>query len=179
MVSDLKLSVGRSLMARVATIDENGRGTITLAGATLEAELPKELQAGQEIRLMVRDLTPERVVLQLQDQPPAMAQPVTTPLPGGGTIEVRRRDQSGAAGAAGGDVHTLSIVYDAPALGAIEMSFALDPSNLRLQLTLAAGEPFELAQAASDQLSQALSAALAQQVSVVVRSRYEPVEIYA
>ncbi|MGO9751595.1 MAG: hypothetical protein ACLP8S_22775 [Solirubrobacteraceae bacterium] len=180
MVGDLRLSVGRMLAARVASVEAGGRGTISLAGALLDADLPAGLVPGQEIRLQVRELTPERVVLALHERPVVLDQPVPTPLPGGATLEVRERTES--ASGSGADetvVHTLTLVYEAPSLGAVEMRFVLDPASLKLQLELSAGEPYERAQDASDDLRQALSAALQRTITVSVRPRRNPVEIYA
>jgi hypothetical protein len=183
MLPELKLAVGRTLMARVAALEANGRGTISLAGVMLDAQLPKGLRVGQEIRLQVREITPDKVVLGLQDRPAVLAQPVAMPLPGGGAIEVRERHESsggsGGGGAGGSGVHTLAITYDAPALGPVDMRFALDPATLRLQLTVAAGAAFDAAHAASEDLSQALSGVLDRSISVSVQSRYEPVDVYA
>jgi hypothetical protein len=182
MVNDLQLTVGRSLMARVASVDGDGRGRITLAGAMLEAELPKELKAGQEIRLQVRELTLEKVVLALQERPPVLDQPVMMALPGGGMLEIREKLHPTGEGDGSGEVSSstfvLSLVYDAPVLGAIEMRFTLDPTSLRLDASLAMGEPFELAQASSDELRAALTATVARTITVELTPRHDPVDLY-
>lgn len=178
MVGDLRLSVGRTLMARVASVDENGRGTISLAGALLAAELPKDLQAGQDIRLQVREVTPQKVVLGLEERPPILDQPVSSPLPGGGAFEVRERTQTGggADGAPARDV--LEIVYHGPSLGAVEMRFVLDPATLDLTASLSAGEPYELACSAADGLREALAAAVPRAVTVSIAPRHDPIDVY-
>ena len=179
MMPDLRLSVGRTLMARVAALEPNGRGTISLAGVMLEAELPKGVAIGQELKLQVRELTPEKVVLGLQERPPVLAQPVTTPMPGGGAIEIKEQHESSGGGAGGSDVHTLSLVYDAPSLGPIDLQFALDPASLRVVVTLAAGAPHELALGAADALGAALSTAVDRSITVSVKPRHEPIDVYA
>jgi len=63
LAPDLKLDIGRLLMVRVASVEADGRGVLSLAGMLLEAELPESVSAGQELRLQVRELTPEKVVL--------------------------------------------------------------------------------------------------------------------
>src|SRR4051794_8172944 len=108
MLPELKLLPGRALMARVVDIDAAGRGTLSLAGALLEAELPKHLQAGQEVRLLVRDVTPDRVVLGLAPHQ-APIPPVPTPLPGGGTIHVSERETTTKGGPGGPASHTIMI----------------------------------------------------------------------
>jgi hypothetical protein len=191
LTPDISLTVGRALSVRVAELLPGGRGTLSLAGVLLEAELPKELEAGQELRLVVREVTPTRIVLGMtdttapaQEAPPIPVAPVTVQLPGGGSVYVKRRDQGesapGGAGGTGGDGrHTLALTYGAPHLGAVDMQFALDPSSLRLVLTLAPGPPFELAEDASDRLRSALADAVGRQISVVVQQRREPLDVYA
>ncbi len=179
MVGDLRLSVGRVLAARVASVEGNGRGTITLAGVLLDAELPKGLKAGQEISLQVRELTPEKVVLAMHERPPMLDQPVTMPMPGGGTIEIREQQESAGGGDGGPDRHMLTLVYEAPSLGAVVMTFVLDPASLKLELALSPGQPLDRANDHAGELQTALSAALQRTVTLSIVQRREPVEIYA
>ncbi len=179
MVGDLRLSVGRMLAARVASVEGNGRGTITLAGVLLDAELPKGLKAGQEIHLQVRELTPEKVVLAMQERPPMLDQPVTMPMPGGGTIEIREQQESTGGGDGGPHRHTLTLVYEAPSLGAVVMTFVLDPASLKLALALSPGTPYQRANDYAGELHTALSAALQRTITLSILQRREPVEIYA
>ena len=64
---------------------------LSLAGMLLEAELPSNVRAGEELRLQVRELTPEKVVLAIKDEsqpPPAMpSSRRACRLPGGGLRE--------------------------------------------------------------------------------------------
>ena len=63
---------------------------LSLAGALLDAELPGNVHAGEELRLEVRELTPDKVVLGIRaDVGPQQPQAVPVeaprvPLPGGG-----------------------------------------------------------------------------------------------
>jgi hypothetical protein len=183
LLPDLKLTVGRELMARVVDIEPGGRGTLSLAGMLLEAEMPKELVAGQEIRLQVRELSADKVVLGLQTRPPELAPAVAAPLPGGGTVHVRAKDEQegGPGGGAGGGSasHSLTITYDAPTLGAVDMHFVLEPGALRLAVTVAAGRPFEAADDGGEQLREALARVLEVPVAVSITPRYEPLDVYA
>lgn len=182
MVGDLRLAVGRTLMARVANVEGNGRGTISLAGTLLDAELPKGLAIGQEIRLQVRELTADKVVLAMQDRPPILDQPVTMPMPGGGAVEIRERIEPDGGGGGGGGAtgrHMLTLVYDAPSLGSVEMRFVLDPASLKLELVLGAGDAYDSAQDHSDELRQALAEAVKRTITVSLLPRREPIEIYA
>jgi hypothetical protein len=182
LAPELRLLPGRALMARVMVAGPPGRGTLNIAGITLTAELPKDVKAGQELRLVVREVTPERVVLSLADssQPPSAAEAI--PLPGGGQLRVTERppsesgrDQHGAR--AGG--HTLALRYDAPALGAVDLGFQLDDGALRVTIALAPGQPLELARARADTLRTALGAELDRAVSVTVVPRRQPLDLYA
>src|SRR5205807_6935107 len=116
---DLPLVVGRALSARV--LERHGRnGILNLAGAILTAELPDEVQVGDRLRLSVRELSAERVVLQLVESPPplapAPARPAAVPLPGGGRVTVLDRD-----GGSGGDDEPTEVTLrcELPALGAV------------------------------------------------------------
>jgi hypothetical protein len=180
--AELRIAPGRVLMARVASTDGHGRGVITIAGEPLEAELPEHVQAGQELKLLVREATPERVVLGLADQTPK-APVAEIPLPGGGTIRIT--DEEGAApgnpGRAGArpGTHTLTLRYDAPALGAVDLRFDLEPGALRVAVALAPGDPLQQAQAGATELQEALQRAVEQAVSVTVQPRREPLDLYA
>ena len=67
---------------------------LSLAGMLLEAELPDNVRAGQELRLQVRELTPDKVVLAIKEEsqppPPAAVDAPRVPLPGGGSVQVSR-----------------------------------------------------------------------------------------
>jgi hypothetical protein len=179
--TELKIAPGRALMARVVSADGTGRGSLNIAGTLLEAELPKQVQAGQELRLTVQHVSPERVELSMSTPAAAIAGvAASVSLPGGGAIQVTERDAPGSGGSkAGGDRHSLALRYDAPALGPIDLRFDLDPQSLRLTATLAAGEPIERARDGAGQLQAALSQALGRPVSVEINARREPLDVYA
>jgi hypothetical protein len=184
LTPDIKIVPGRAMMARVVVADGNGRGSLNIAGFQLEAELPKDVRAGDDLRLVVRDVSAERVLLTIADAhaepaPTAvpLAAPIQVPLPGGGTVQVTERDADGAA-AADPDSHTLSLRYDTPALGAIDLRFELDPNSLRLGVTVSP-RALAPAQSASDGLRQSLADELQRAISMTVSARREPLEIYA
>jgi hypothetical protein len=181
--ADLRIAPGRALMARVVTADGLGRGSLNIAGAVIDASLPKDVQAGQELRLTVAHVSPDRVELSLSGQNPAAfaaAASEAVPLPGGGTVQVAERDAGGGGGGSqGADRHALSLRYDAPALGAIDLRFELDPQTMRVSATLAAGQPFDLALNNAGKLGDALAAAVGRPVTVDVLPRREPLDVYA
>jgi hypothetical protein len=174
----LRIAPGRALMARVVQVDGNGRGTLSLAGGLLEAELPKDVRAGQELRLVVREVSADRVLLSLSDQAPVPAQPPAVPLPGGGTVQVSERDEP-AASSSSPDVHSITLRYDAPTLWAVELHFRLDAASLEVVVTAAHGDPLTVVQAAAGGLRDALSDTVERTINVTVKGRREPLEIYA
>ena len=182
--TELKIAPGRVLMARVASADGNGRGSLNIAGTTLEAELPKEVQAGQELRLTVRHVSPDRVELSMSD-PSGRQRPggPGRPPPRWGRPprqRARRRVGNRRWRLPGSDRHTLALRYDAPALGAVDLRFELDPESLRLTATLAAGDPHERAlDAAARASGRAWPTALGRPVAVEINSRHEPLDVYA
>jgi hypothetical protein len=177
---ELRIAPGRVLAARVLTADATGRGSLTIAGAVIEAALPKDVQAGQELRLTVRHVSPERVVLGLADPSAVAAAAAPVTLPGGGTVSVGEREAGGgSAGPGSSERHALALHYDAPALGRVDLRFELDPQSLRLTATFAVGEPVERARAAAGELRDALAAGLGRPVALDINARREPLDVYA
>jgi ribosomal 50S subunit-recycling heat shock protein len=177
---ELKVVPGRAMMARVVAADGLGRGRLTIAGAVIDAELPKHVQAGQELRLTVRHVSAEQVVLGLADQTPPAAS-AAVPLPGGGAVRVAEDSDSDGSGRPGGSPgsQTLSLRYDAPTLGPVDLRFELDPGSLRVRVGIAPGTPLSLAQDRADQLRDALSDGVGRAASVTVAPRHEPLDLYA
>jgi len=186
--TEIRIAPGRAVMARVVNLYPGGRGSLSVAGALVDARLPEGIKAGQDLRLVVREATPERVVLGLSDQAGAAAAAAQGPiaeLPGGGTVRVAEREagerESGEGGGRGqaADRHVLALMYDAPVLGTIDLRFELDPGSLRLTATLAAGEAASRARDAAGELRDALSEALGRPVAVEIAPRREPLDVYA
>lgn len=178
LLPDVRIAPGRVLMARVATADGTGRGSLSIAGYLLDAELPKHVTAGQDLRLTVRDVTAGRVTLGLTDTAAQAPPPAEVPLPGGGSLKVLEQDAQTACGSKA-DSQTLVLRYDAPSLGPVDLHFELSTNALRLGVAVS---PAALpgAQQASDSLRDGLDAAAeGRAVSVTVTPRREPLEIYA
>jgi hypothetical protein len=183
LATELKIAPGRVLMARVVWADGSGRGALNIAGTTLEAELPKEVQTGQDLRLSVSDVSADRVELSMSDPSLAAAgAEAAAALPGGGALQVTERDAGSGSGGGdpqGSDRHTLALRYEAPALGPIDLRFELAPESLRLSATFAAGDAHERALDAAGDLQATLAAALGRSVAVDVNARREPLDVYA
>ena len=197
---DIKIVPGRAVMARVVQAPPGQKGSLSIAGYLLEAELPENVHAGDDLRLVVSDVSAERVLLaitdphdpdqaapgqpaqQAQSQPaqgqalhhlatdPSMLAAAQVPLPGGGHIQVAERDAGGAGAGRSGDRHNVLLRYHAPALGAVDLRFQMDAGALHLSVTLPEGQPLELAQADADALCRSLTEAVADRVVSVTVS---------
>jgi hypothetical protein len=167
-------------MARVVTAEMTGKGSLSIAGMIVDAELPKDVKAGQDIRLVVKAVTQQRVVLSMSDQPTVTPPPPAVELPGGGTIRLTEHEESEEGGGSDADgSHTITLRYDAPVLGAVDLRLDLDAGSLRVAVALAQGKPFSLGQEASDDLRESLADEAGRSVTVVVSARREPLDIYA
>ena len=177
---ELKVVPGRAMMARVVVADGLGRGKLAIAGAVIDAEIPKHVRAGQELRLTVRDVSAHQVVLGMSDQPPG-APLAAAELPGGGVLRVTEEEAEGSASGSGGSPgsQSVSLRYDAPALGAVDLRFDLDPGSLRVSVSVAPGEPLSLAQARADDLRSVLTEGVGRPTTVTVSPRHEPLDVYA
>jgi hypothetical protein len=64
---DIKIVPGRAVMARVVQAPPGQKGSLSIAGYLLDAELPENVSAGDNLRLVVRDVNTERVLLAITD----------------------------------------------------------------------------------------------------------------
>jgi hypothetical protein len=183
--TEIKVMPGRALMARVVLADAQGRGSLSIAGFLVEAELPKGVRTGDDLRLIVREVTPERVVLGLsEDQPTAAAQqavpptPVAIPLPGGATLQVTERETPGGPAGSPGSA-TLALRFQAPSLGDVDLRFALSTGALAVAIAIDPGEPLDAARAEAEPLRAGLSDAVQRAVSLTVTPRRRPLDVYA
>lgn len=198
LLPDVKLAVGRSLMARVIDTGPGGRGALAIAGYKLSAELPENVQSGQELRLTVREITAHRVLLGITDPaadaapaaqtvnrapetpqpPPALAQ---APLPDGGRLTVHEHASEPGSDGGGEPWHTLSMTYDAPEMGPVGLRFQYARGSVRLEVSVATGHAYAHASTEAEALRSALTAVLDQGASAAVRvvARREPFDAYA
>lgn len=176
--SELRLAPGRVLMARVIEPpNENGRGTLSLAGMALEASLPENVEHGQPLRLTVREVNPERVVLTLGADQPAALMPSVVPLPGGASVWVAEDDDHTSTGA-GKKNSSVSLHFDAPTLGRIDLRLELGDGNLRAAVAVSSAA-LEQAGGNAKQLQTALVEAVKLPTEVSVTARHDPLDIYA
>jgi hypothetical protein len=152
--SVLRLTPGRTLSARVVAPQmPDALGRLAIAGSTVEASLPAHLQAGDEVRLAVREASPEHLTLTLI--PPPSAAPASVPLPGGGRVQVSERNARDGADEQP-QVVSLKLRYDAPKLGSVDLHFQLAPWGLSLSVSGTEGEGLALMRAHLDELRAAL-----------------------
>ena len=173
---DLVLRVGHSVVARVASRGEGPLGVLVLAGVPLRASLPDEVKAGETLKLTVAEVTPDRVVMRLDNPaavpfavPPAQAPPARV-----GVDEAPRRRRG-----AGGDEATVALRFETPALGRLDLRVEMTAGTVRATVGAVPGRSFELADGGSGALREALAARTARQASVQVVPRREPLDVYA
>jgi hypothetical protein len=181
---DLALTAGRSLAARVLERGPHGLGIVNLAGAIVTAELPEQVQAGDRLRLIVRETTSERVLLQIAPQQQALAPafqppaPAGAPLPGGGRATVLERE-GGGTGAGEDGPAAVTLHVELPALGEVQLRVALDAGGVAVRAALGPGLPLELGERRAGLLQSAMSAVSGRRVEVVVVPRRDPLDVYA
>jgi hypothetical protein len=185
LLPGLSLTPGRAMMARVVDADEGDGGTLAIAGYLLEAELPKEMAAGQNVRLIVREVTADRVLLAAAHQPPPAEPqtPLAAPiqLPGGALLRVLEDGgQGGEAGGHGGHGdHALGLVLELPGLGPLELRFGLDSASVRAAIATDPGPALAQAQAQAGELREALARACERPATVTINARRQPLDLYA
>jgi hypothetical protein len=128
------------------------RGLLSLAGARVKATLPDDVQTGDVLKLRVKELAPERIVLQIVPDPPPAAT-AAVPLPGGATARIVEDEEGGGASAK----RAVVLRYDSPTLGRLDIR--LTTAGATVHAT--EGPPAEAARAAAGDLAAALNAPVA------------------
>jgi hypothetical protein len=178
---DLQLAPGRVLAGRVvAEQTQAAKGRLAIAGTVLDAELPEDLKAGQQIRLQVGEVSHQRVTLKLLSESPEVppSTPSAVPLPGGGQLRVAEGEADSPDAQAPGSTTSLHLRYDAPNLGAMDLRFTLTPGGLVVQVHGQPGSGLELMRSELDGLRSTLQADQGTPVAVSVQARRDPVELY-
>jgi hypothetical protein len=188
LLPDIKLAVGTTLLGRVLE-RHAAHGLLNLAGAVLVAELPDDVEAGQRLRLAVAEVG-ERVVLRVvgeaapaaaapQPPPAGQAPSVPLPLPGDAQAQVRIEAEAPDGGGPAGATRAVTVHYDSPTLGRIEVRLALGAGGLVAGVGAGAGEPVRLAGVHADELRAALARAMRTPVDVHVGVRRDRVDLRA
>jgi hypothetical protein len=189
VMPEVSLRLGQSLLARVA--ERHGdRGILMIAGQPLVAQLPEHVRAGDVLKLAVRDITAEQVVMQMhegkeaaqtaQQGQQALTDAALVPFPGGAPSLITVDDE-GAADAEGreGDVSAVALTYESPALGAMNFRLGMDGSRVVCEVRVAAGAPLEVAQVAASVLEERLASATDRAASVTVAPRVGSFDVSA
>ena len=182
LLPDLVLREGMKVVASVAE-RAGRRGIIVLAGTPLAAQLPDDVQAGDVLRLIVAETSPERVVLRIADAQQAPQAPpaaVTVPLPDGTRAQITVDERSGGSSGEGdGERQEVRLTYASARLGALELHLALAGDAVRVGVRARMGVPFELAERHAAELQAAIAAATGRPAQVVVSPRHDPFDAYA
>jgi hypothetical protein len=142
------LRAGSVVVARVLE-----HGLLSLAGARVAAKLPDDVRPGDVLKLRVKELAPERIVLQIVADPPPAATAAVA-LPGGATARIVEDDEGAGARGAG---RAVVLRYDSPTLGRLDIR--LTTSGATVHAT--EGPPAAAARAAAGDLAAALGAPVA------------------
>jgi hypothetical protein len=142
------LRVGAVVAARVL---ENRM--LSLAGARVAASLPDEVQPGDVLKLRVKELGPERIVLQIVPDPPPAATAAVA-LPGGASARIVE-DEEGAGARGGG--RAVLLRYDSPTLGRLDIRLTTTGATVHAT----EGPPAAAARSAAGELAAALGAPVA------------------
>ena len=169
VLPELIIRPGMALAARVA--ERQGRhGIITIAGNPLVAELPEGVERGENLRLRVEDVTGDKVLMRLADQPsPHTSSAVPgLPLPDGRTAHLRVEDEEGS----------VALTYDSPSLGPISFHLGLGHGTVNATVRVRDGEPLAVAERAAEALRAALARSTGRAAHVQVGIRHDPVDVY-
>lgn len=175
---ELHIVPGRVLAARVVETSPAGRGTLSIAGQLIEAQLPEHLKAGQTVQLTVKDISGERILMSLNQQ--ALPTPVAAgvPLPGGGRLQVFDPPEETESGPAAARTGSFTLRYDAPTLGPVDLHFMFDRDSVQLTVGAKDGTPFSLVRSELAELRQELQHRTGLEVTVTALARHDPVEVY-
>jgi hypothetical protein len=173
---ELTLRPGATLVARVAARAES-HGVLVVAGLPLTAQLPDEVAAGDTLRLMVTEVSAEKIVLRLEPPPSAVALPPTATPPGGPELRVEERPRR--RGGAGSDDASVALTFSSAALGRLVLRIDVGTGTVSVDVVAPAGRPYELADRHAGELRAVLERQLGGRAVVSVKPSREPVDFYA
>jgi hypothetical protein len=175
---DVPIREGASLLARVASKGQS-HAVLVIAGVPITAEVPPEVPAGATLKLKVKEVSAERVWLQIDPQSPteptfAQAAPAMEPRP-----QVQVEEPPGRRRGADGELaDVVSLTFTSPALGRLDLRLELRGEKLLAEVTTPAGRPHSLAERNAERLRANLEA-VGLEATVNVRPRHTPLDLYA
>jgi hypothetical protein len=175
LLPELSLRPGQNVLARVAERHDH-KGILMLAGKPLVAELPPDVRAGDVLRLTVKDVNADKVVMQMREaqeaaQPQPTVVPLSIPFPDGRPAHVNFDDAKGGGADRESSFAAVALTYESPALGPINLRIGMDPATVMVEVRIAAGAPLEIARAASEILQEGLAERTGRVASVSVQPR--------
>jgi hypothetical protein len=182
---DVPIREGASLMARVASRGES-HAVIVIAGLPVTAKLPPEVEAGAVLKLKVKEVTAERVWMQIDPQAPAPGQPQSlTPVIGQPVPQAQLQPRveveeppARRMGADGEPADVVALAFTHPALGRLDLRLELRGDRILADVTTPAGRPHQVANNSSERLRASLEA-VGLEATVRVRPRHTPLDLYA
>src|SRR5690349_7995690 len=174
---ELVLRPGVSVMARVASLGDN-HGVIVLAGIPVTAQLPPGVVAGETIKLHVQEVTQDRVVLRLDQPPPAgLATPGGRASSSPARVAVEEPPRRRATG--GEESSSVALSFQSAALGRVDRRIGLASQAVHVGVAALPGRPCEAAEGGAERLRATLESALGLRSTVRVIPRREPLDVYA
>jgi len=172
---ELTLRPGSSIVGRVLSRGAD-HGVLVIAGVPLTAKLPAEIgKAGETLRLIVSEVTPERVTLQLDQVLPPGGQP----LPPAERARVTVEDKARTVLVDGEERSTVSLSFQSEALGRLDLRLEVGGTRVRAGVEAPPGRSYELAEAAATRLQASLHAGTGLEADVLVTRRRDPLDLYA
>lgn len=173
---DVTLRPGSTVVARVASLNEQ-RAVLVLAGIPVTAEVPPGVENGATLRLKVREVTPERVTLQLDPQAQSVVPQAPPPTVQEPRVMVEEPPHRGR-GEDGEPADIVALSFNSPTLGRIDLRLELNGVRLLTDVTTPAGPATDLAQGSSERLRANLEG-VGLDPTVRVRPRRQSFDGYA
>jgi hypothetical protein len=173
---DLPLRPGASVVARVASRGPE-QGILVLAGVPLTAQLPPEAAKGTTLHLRVREVSAERVVLQL-DGPPVAPGGAPPPPPRDAPARVAVQDPPRRRVEHGEEVASVALAFSSAALGRLDLRIDLSSGAVAVTVDVPAAVQ-DLVQDGAPRLRDGLTTRVERPATVQVRPRRDPVDLYA
>jgi hypothetical protein len=173
---EVTLREGTSVVARVLSRGEH-HGVLVIAGVPLSAQLPEAIgKTGETLRLSVKDVTAERVTLQLEQ---VVNPAATPPPPPADRARVTVQDPPRTVRVGGEERSSVALSFSSPSLGRLDLRLELAGTRLTAAVEAPAGRSFDLADAAASRLQDGLQARTGLEAAVQVTPRREPLDLYA
>src|SRR3954453_14552164 len=170
---DVPIREGASMMARVASRGES-HAVLVIAGIPVTAELPRDIPAGSTLKLKVKEVSADRVWLQIDPQGPTAAPtPVVAqadaPLPARPHVAVEE-EPGRRRGADGELADIVSLSFNSPTLGRLDLRLEFGGERLLAEVPTPPGPPYRAAANSAERLRATLEA-VGLEATVKVRPR--------